>query len=177
LALSDGPGGYSVQSQFTDNGSFVGSSDSKAFTITGENTQPLTAAGYYTGDVFFWTTGPNSSSATLTLSATLRDVTDGCPGDIRTSKVTFAIRNGDGSYTPITGAANLPVGLVDPNDKTVGTAAAIVQYNIGNAAVAQLNICVIVSGNYVLNSTVYDTICTVAKPVAGGLCVMGAELL
>jgi hypothetical protein len=67
--------------------------------------------------------------------------------------------------------------LVDPNDKTVGTATAIVQYNIGNVAVAQLNICVIVGGNYLLNSTVWDTICTVAKPVAGGLCVMGAELL
>src|SRR5207249_2613146 len=32
-------------------------------------------------------------------------------------------------------------------------------------------------GNYLLNNPVYDTICTVAKPVAGGLCVMGAELL
>ena len=146
------------------------------FSITPEDTSPLTAAGYYAGDVFFWTTGPNSSTATLTLSATLKDTPDNCLGDIRTAKVTFAIRNGDGSYTPITGAANLPVGLVDPNDKTVGTATAIVQYNIGNVAVAQLNICVIVGGNYLLNSPVYDTICTVAKPVAGGLCVMGAEL-
>jgi len=42
--------------------------------------------------------------------------------------------------------------LVNPTNKTVGTATAIVQYNIGNAAVQPLNICVIVSGNYLLNS-------------------------
>jgi len=52
------------------------------FTITPEDTAPLTVAGYYTGDVFFWTTGPNSSSASLTLSATVKDISDSCLGDI-----------------------------------------------------------------------------------------------
>jgi len=172
-----GTNAYKVVAQFAGNCPYLACSASPVvFTITPEDTAPLTVAGYYTGDVFFWTTGPNSSSASLTLSATVKDISDSCLGDIRTAKVTFAIRNADDSYTPITGAANLPVGLVNPTNKTVGTATAIVQYNIGNAAVQPLNICVIVSGNYLLNSPVWDTIVTVAKPVSGGLCVMGAEL-
>src|SRR5439155_3446410 len=171
---------YKIVSQFAGMCPFLASSATTTpFTITPEDTQPLTAAGYYTGDVFFWTTGPNSSTATLTLSATVADISDTCRGDIRNAKVTFCVCDSSGNNcAPITGATDLPVGLVNPTNKTVGTATAIVQYNIGNVAVAQLNIRVKVGGAYyLLNNSVYDTICTVAKPVAGGLCVMGAELL
>jgi hypothetical protein len=82
--------------------------------------------------------------------------------------VTFATRNTDGvTYTPISGATNLLVGLVDPNDRRYGTASAIVQYNLGNASAATLNIAVIVGGNYLDNKEVFDKVITVAKPTPG----------
>jgi hypothetical protein len=97
----------------------------------------------------------------LTLNATIND--PAC-GDIRGAKVTFGFRNADGSVTPIPSAQNLPVGLVDPTIKSVGTATAIVQYNLGNLKVDTTNIAVIVNGNYSRNTPFDDTTITVAQP-------------
>ena len=83
------------------------------------------ADSYYTGPAFYWTSGSNSSTATLTLTTTLSNRV--CIGDIRTATVTFNIRDSAGVLTPIKGAQNLPVGLVNPGDTGVGTASAIVQ--------------------------------------------------
>src|SRR5262249_35034524 len=88
-------------------------------TVTQEDARP-----YHTGPMFVSTSGPNSFTATVTLSATIKDITavtgdpayDLYPGDIRNAKVTFINRD---TNTII--AANLPVGLVNQNDMTVGT--------------------------------------------------------
>jgi len=134
--------------------------------ITSGSVTPL-ADSFYTGPTFYWTTGPNSSSATLTLMATLKDAGT-CVGDIRTAKVSFYVRDPiAGTLSPINGAQNLPVGLVNPGDTTVGTASATVQYNISGSA-QSLVIAVLVGGNYVANIPTADQLVTIAVPVPGG---------
>ena len=128
------------------------------------NAGPVAGASVYTGPMLFWTANTTSSTATVTLSATLQNAAS-CPGgDIRTAKVTFATRNGDGSYTPIPSAQNLGVGLVSPTDPSVGSASAIVQMNIGNQQVQTMNIAVIVGGNYSRNVPADDTLIMIAIP-------------
>jgi hypothetical protein len=83
---------------------------------------------------------------------------------VRTAKVTFGFRNSDGSVTPIPGAKDLPVGLVSPSDITTGTASAIVNYNIGGLSISQLQIAVLLGGNYTLNTELDDTLITIALP-------------
>ncbi|WP_460546596.1 MBG domain-containing protein, partial [Hymenobacter frigidus] len=140
-------------------------------TITPQTGNPV-ASTYYTGSSFFWTTGPNSSTATLNLVATLKDDPNYTGGDIRTAKVSFYINN-NGTMVPITGAQNLPVGLVNPGDITVGTAAANVQYNIGSSTTI-LNIAVVVTGNYKTVALPEDKPVTVAIPTPGGLIAGGS---
>jgi hypothetical protein len=129
----------------------------------------------YTGSLFFWTTSSSSSTATLTLSAMIRDTDGVCIGNIRDAKVTFAVRNGS-TLTPLPNAQNLPVGLVDPANTEVGTATAISQYNLGSANVAQLQVAVIVGGNYYMNNTSDDVVVTVAKPGVANSVVGGGAL-
>ena len=165
-------GSYNIVSTFSGNASaghgYAASSETLSgaggFQITPAFVGPYNGGAIYTGLNFFWTTGPSSSTATLTLSATLKDITTPCQGDIRTARVTFATRNADGSYSPISNAQNLPVGLVNPADLTVGTAQAVSQYNLGNQNFAAIQIAVIVTGNYNRNQSADDTIVGIAKP-------------
>src|SRR5206468_7553999 len=100
-------------------------------------------------------------------TATLKDAGT-CVGDIRTAKVSFYVRDPiAGTLSPINGAQNLPVGLVNPGDTTVGTASATVQYNISGSAQG-LVIAVVVGGNYAANNPTTDQLITIAVPVAGG---------
>jgi len=105
--------------------------------------------------------------------ATLKNAS--CFGDIRTAKVSFFVRNAT-TLTPITGAQNLAVGLVNPGDTTVGTAAATVQYNIGSAQATTLQIAVIVGGNYSANDWTTDAMVTIAVPVPGGMICGGGTM-
>ena len=71
----------------------------------------------------------------------------------------------NGSTQLIPNAQNLPVGLVTPSDITVGTASAIVQYDIGKSNnVGSVQIVVIVGGDFFLNDNAYDQVITIAKP-------------
>ncbi|NID13823.1 MBG domain-containing protein, partial [Fibrivirga algicola] len=161
-------GTLALSSNYTLN--YVGAN----LTITPQTANPL-ANTYYTGSTFFWTPSTTSSNAVLTLAATIKN-SPNYGGDIRTAKVSFFIRNGQ-TVTPISGAQNLPVGLVNPNDLSVGSAATTVQYNLGSADYATLEIGISVSGNYTANpSQEFDKIITVAKPIPGGLIVGNAVL-
>ncbi|MCA1639056.1 MAG: immunoglobulin domain-containing protein [Acidobacteria bacterium] len=145
---------------------------SRNFTVNpSPNVSPaLNGTSLYTGSLFFWTTSSTSSTATLTLSATIRD-TGIClndpsfKGDITKAKVSFQIStNGGGSFSPVSSAQNLPVGLVNPTDTSVGTASAISQYNIGNDQSVTLTVRVVVNGQYYnLNATTYDQLITIGK--------------
>jgi hypothetical protein len=146
---------------------FAPSSVTNAFSITQQGAQPV-ADAFYTGKPFYWTTGPNSTTATLELVATLRNRT-GFAGDITNAKVSFCVRNGT-NLTAIVGAQNLPVGLVNPGDTTVGTASAVVQYNIGkNNTAAVLDIAVKIGGGvYSNDNAAADAMVMIAVPVPNG---------
>ena len=125
---------------------------------------------YYTGPIMAWTTSPTSNTATVTLSATIKN---GEPcGDIRTALVTFTV---NGQRIP--SATNLPVNFIDPNyPEKGGTASAIVQLNIANNATSDLfDIGVIISGNYEPGNFTPGEV-TIVKPKPGGV-IAGGTLL
>jgi hypothetical protein len=119
---------------------------------------------FYTGPNLVWTTGPNSSTGTVTLMATIFDP-ETPEGDVRAATVTFLL-NGQ----PISSAKNLPVNLVDVTDGTVGTASAVVQLNIGSADSQDYEITVLIGGAYYNDpsSSESQTLVVVTKPITGG---------
>ncbi|MBD0375824.1 MAG: T9SS type A sorting domain-containing protein, partial [Flavisolibacter sp.] len=134
---------------------------------------PFNAVSFYTGPATAWTNGSTSSTATVTLSAQLKNASDIC-GDIRTAKVTFEYKNSTGGYSPISGAKNLAVNLVDPNNPSKGgAAAAVVQFSINNAFDI-VTLRVVVSGNYTGVSP--DANITISRPTPGGLISGGVVL-
>lgn len=163
-ALTQNAGTTTVNASYAGSSTLApASSGSTPFTISASSSVgPPPAAAIYTGPMLAWTSSPTSNVATVTLSATIKELT-ACSGDIRSAKVTFAIRNGS-SYTAIPGAQDLSVGLVSPADTTVGTASAIVNLSTGNGSYSQFHIAVIVGGNYTLNDPGTDTLITVAQP-------------
>jgi hypothetical protein len=58
------------------------------------------------------------------------------------------------------------VPVINPNDTTTGTATAITQYNIGNNSVLDVEVEIIVGGNYIRNTGTKDADVTIAKPGA-----------
>jgi uncharacterized protein YjdB len=144
-------------------------SDVAVVTITPQIAQAVGDI-YYTGPTMAWTTSATSNTATVTLSATIKN---GEPcGDIRTALVTFTV-NGQ----PIPSAKNLPVGFIDPNyPEKGGTASAIVQLNIANTAASEIfDIGVIISGNYTNGSFVPGDV-TIVRPKPGGVIAGGGFL-
>jgi hypothetical protein len=138
------------------------------FIVGGDpNVGPGTDAdSVYTGSLYFWTTSSTSSTATLTLSATIKDAFDLCPtGDITKANVSFYIsNNGGSSFSKVSNAQNLPVGLVNPNEPNVGAASAISQYNIGTDQSVTLTVRVVVGGYYNYSGSTYDQVITIGKP-------------
>ena len=132
--------------------------------------------GYYTGDVFVWAPS-GTSTGTVLLAATIKDLN--LPlGDVRGAKATFYFVN-NGVYTAIPGAKNLPVGLLNILDGTVGSASATIQLNIGNQNSANWTIAVGISGGYInrkSDPTALASI-TVAKALPGGYIVGGGTVL
>ena len=170
-----GPGTYVIKVAIKDDCG-VGNSKFTTFTIVVTPGLVLPVAEYYyTGATFYWTTGPSSSTASLTLAASIKNKFAGC-GDITTARVSFFVRNGT-TLTPINGAQNLPVGLVDPTNTNVGTASAIVQYNMGSATMLPLDICIKVTGNYTgVSDPTTEKQITLAVPLPGGQIVGGGML-
>ncbi len=149
--------------------------DGKPLTIRPRKATPFDASGFYTGDEIAWTTGPNSSTGTLTMTALIKDAIPG--GDVRGARVTFYLVNGS-SRTPIPSAQHLPVNLIDMTDGSVGTASAIVQLNIGNATSQTYQIAVGISRAYYNNPFDAEAIAfvTVVKPGIGGRIFGDGEL-
>jgi len=97
------------------------------------------ARNNFTGDMFV-STG-SGSTANVTLSATVRDITpaepstsppnpDSYSGDIREARVKFVNRD---TNTDIVGCTNLTPGLVNAADKTVGTVSCLTALTIGTS--------------------------------------------
>ncbi|MBY0477471.1 MAG: T9SS type A sorting domain-containing protein, partial [Chitinophagaceae bacterium] len=169
--------GYTVTATFTSsNTNYAGSNDSKQLTVNPRNASPNNASGFYTGDGFAWTTGPNTSTATVTMTAVIKDP-NSPTGDVRGAKASFFLVNGT-TMSPISSAQNLPVGLIDVTDGSVGSASAIVQLNIGSLNSNSFQIAVKITGAYTNNpwDALSQTIVTVSKPVTGGYICGGSTM-
>jgi hypothetical protein len=179
LVLNQTVGPNTAGASFAGGGFLAGSSVSQNVTITpNTNVGPgRDAESLYTGSLWFWTTSSTSSTATLTLSATIMNVGP-CNGDITKAKVSFLVSaNGGTSFSPVSSAQNLPVGLVNPNDPNTGTASAVSQYNIGNSQSVTLIMRVVVGGQYNLsNSTLYDVPISIGKPGQANSLMGGGKL-
>ncbi|RDB06629.1 beta strand repeat-containing protein [Runella aurantiaca] len=158
ITLNQAPGNYTVASAFAGDGIYGASSDSDPFAINKEN-----AVATYTGAMFASTANSTSSIATVTLAATIQDITavngdanyDAYAGDI--AKATFAFRIVEGNITiPAT------IGYVTPGDTKTGTATATFSANIGNASSESYTVQLLINGYYTGQN--YEVI-TVSKPL------------
>jgi hypothetical protein len=177
--VSQLPASYTVTASFTNTNSNYtgGGTGSKALTVNPRTIDPSNVkAGLYTGDVFAWTTSSSSSKATVTLIASLKD--NAVPnGDLRAAKVTFYYVSNGIPTTPIPGAQNIPVGLVDVNDGSVGFASAIAQFDIGANNAQDFRVAVQVTGAYTNDAkqACAQALITVAKPIPGGFIAGGSQ--
>jgi hypothetical protein len=131
---------------------------------------PEDARATFTGNPLVATSSSSSNWATVTLSATIRDIsavttdpaTDSTAGDIRNAKVTF-VNRADNSVI----ASNLPVGLVSSSDAKTGTATCQWNVNLGTSSSQTFTVGIVVSGFYTRNSPTDDTAITVTRPLSG----------
>jgi hypothetical protein len=162
IVLTQAPTTYQVVSTFTGNGTYTGSNDSDPFAITKEDARVT-----YTGGLFYSTSSATSSNATVTLSATIQDISAVTPtldpnaGDIRKATVTFYVKNGT-DYTQI---GNAPIGLVSSNDTKVGVATLNWTADIGNANSGDFTIRMVVDGWYSRDAAEDNTVVTISKPL------------
>jgi hypothetical protein len=155
----------------------LGASASKDITITVVQED---ARVTYTGLMYTSTSCPTCSTATLTLAATVQDISatadvagDTWPGDIREATVTFVNRD---TNTAIAGCTNLPVGLVNPVDLTTGTVTCNYPVDLGAANSQTFTIGMVVNRWYTRNSTSDDVLVTVSKPLATNFITGGGFL-
>jgi hypothetical protein len=138
-------------------------------TITQED-----ARVYYTGLLYVATPSPTSTSATVTLATTVKDITavptdpayDPYPGDIRTATLQFLVYNQGGT---LVASPTAPIGLVNPGDPTVGTATVNVTLPVDSSGGAAYTVRTVVGGNYLRNSQSDDTVVTVIQPQPGSI--------
>jgi hypothetical protein len=148
-------------------------------TVTAED-----ARAAYNGNALFWTTGVNSNTANVTLSAAVLDVTatndaagDTDAGDIRNAKVTFVDRE---TGLPLAGCSNLPVGLVNAGDTKTGVATCSTTLSIpngNNTGGAQFSIGIVVDGYYTRNDAADDTVVSIAQPIPSNFITGGGHLV
>jgi hypothetical protein len=160
----------------------------RAFSAGGVLISQILGRCPYTGSIFLNTSGPSSTTAVVTLSATIKDITavtgdsayDPYPGDIRNAKVTFINRD----TNTVINATPLSVGLVNAGDLTTGT----VTYNwtVNITAPSQtFTIGIIVGypgdgtgpGYYNDNISAEDTVVTISQPPVAGSITGGGYLL
>ncbi len=143
--------------------------------VTPEDARPV-----YTGALFASTASASSGLATVTLSATIQDITavsgdpayDSWAGDIHNATVAFINRDNN---TVI--AADVPVGLVSLSDLTTGTATYNWRVDIGSADSQSITVGIVVNGWYTRDVSVDDTVVTVSRPLASDFITGGGYLL
>ncbi|HEU5343776.1 MAG TPA: MBG domain-containing protein [Ktedonobacterales bacterium] len=177
--LSSAPGTYPITPTLVDPsnrlGNYVVTLSNGTLTVTQED-----ARATYTGALFVSTSSTTSSTATVTLSATVQDITavasdpayDAYPGDIRKATVSFVDRDSGATLCNA-----LPVGLVSLSDTTTGTATCNWTANIGSGDGAQYTVGVIVGSYYTRDASADDALVTVAKPISSNVIRGGGYLI
>jgi len=174
-AATAAPGSYPVTVTVTDSTGGVGTT---SFTITVAKED---ARATYSGGTLFWTSSASSTSANVTLSATIRDISavagdptfDPTAGDIRNAKVTFVNRD---TNTAFPGCSNLAVGLVSTGDAKTGTASCTTPLTAGSTGGSVYTVGIIVNGYYVRNDSADNNVITVAQPIASSFITGGGNL-
>jgi len=122
----------------------------------------------YSGATSFVTPSPSSTTASVKLTSTIRDISavsgdlafDSFPGDIRNATVTFVNRATGNAFT---GCASRPVTLTVPTDSTVGMATCTTSLAAPAKGQAQYTVGTVVGGYYSRNTTVEDRVITVRR--------------
>jgi hypothetical protein len=137
----------------------------------------------YNGNNLFWTSSASSTSANVTLSAAIRDISavtgdpayDANAGDIRKATVTFVNRD---TNAPFSGCTNLPVGLVSAGDSKTGTASCSTTLTASsNTGGTQYTVGIVVSGFYMRDDAGDNDIITVAQPQTSSFISGGGNLV
>ena len=163
LVITQAPGTYNVLSAFAGDGSYLASSDSDPFPITQED-----ARVNFTGTQLVATQSSTSGLATVTLRATVQDITavtgdpvyDANAGDIRNSRVRF-VKDG------VVLTDWLTPTLVNNTDLKIGVVSYNWSVNIGTATDDEYTIGIEVGspGYYHRYDQSDNTVVTVYKPV------------
>jgi hypothetical protein len=170
----------------TDTANYLSSTSNAApLAVTQED-----ARAYYTGQSLFFATSTSATTATLTLPATIKDITavdptlsapnpDNYPGNITNAKVTMVITDANTSaVVSTTACSNLTPSLVNSSDTTVGTVVCQPTVPVSpNSGGSIYNVQIKVGGYYL-----YDTIdglasITVALPLATNFITGGGYLV
>jgi len=136
------------------------------------------ARATYTGALFVSTSSPSSSTANVTLAATVQDITavdsgsDPNPGDIRNATLTFVNRDAGNAVL-----CTAPIGLVNPADVKTGTGTCTWSANLGTADSLSINVGIVVNGYYTRNSAEDNVVVTVSKPLASDFITGGGYLV
>jgi hypothetical protein len=150
-----------------------------SFTVTKED-----ARTNYTGALFASTASTTSSSATVTLSATIQDITAADPtssppspsddysGDIRNASVTFVDRDAGNAVL-----CTASVGLVNLADKKTGTATCNWSASIGSSDSSTFTVGIVINNYYTRNSSYDDAVITVSKPLTTNFITGGGYLV
>jgi VCBS repeat-containing protein len=168
------PGTYAVRVEIADEGGLKASTDLTLLV------KPEDARATFTGALFASTASVESGVATVTLAATIQDITalpgesafDSNGGDIRNARVTFINRDNN---TII--ASNLPVGLVATNNLLTGTVVFNWNVNIGTANSQSFTVGIVVGGHYTRNASDDNTVVTVSKPMTSDFVTGGGYLV
>jgi hypothetical protein len=173
ITLNQAPAVSTVQSSFAGDAAYLPASDSDQFTITRED-----AAVIFTGSNFVQTISPSSGNATVTLSATIQDITaaggDSYPGDIRNAKVTFV--NRDAANAPISPACkDLTVSLVNPGDLKTGTVVCNWGLSISGDS-ADYTVGIVVNNYYTRDHGTDNEVITVSRPLTTDFITGGGYL-
>ncbi|AHG88819.1 hypothetical protein J421_1282 [Gemmatirosa kalamazoonensis] len=165
LGTSLPPGVKAVTADFTGvNANFTVNSASTSFTVAPEDARVT-----YTGATYASTAGVNSTTAAVTLSATIMDATaaagdpayDASAGDVRNASVRFVDRASGATL------CSAPVGLVSSADTKTGTVSCNWSASLGSQESATWTVGVVVDGFYARNSADDNTVVTVALPIGG----------
>ena len=179
-STTSAPGSYPVTCSGGDDPNYTFAYGSGTLTVTAED-----ARAAYNGNSLFWTSGVNSNTATVTLSAAVLDITaaaddpatDANAGDVRNAKVTFVDRE---TGTPFAGCSNLPVGLVNADDSKTGVATCTTSLTIPNGNQTggeQFSVGIVVTGWYTRNDAADDTVVSIAQPIPSNFVTGGGHLV
>jgi hypothetical protein len=138
------------------------------------------ARATYTGQTIASTSCASCATTTVTLSATIQDISatlqangDTNPGDIRHATVTFLNRETGAAISPL-----LSVALINANDTQTGTVSYNWSVNLGSADAQTFRVGILVDPNYYVRyNTSDDALVTVAKPFTTGFITGGGNLL